>query len=221
MKSEIEKSRKDEKFENKNKNISTSASEKGEIPKSSKSPQKCEDREEECRKKLQSLQRIKTASKKISACGTNKEGNLSKLGWTCLSIAVDSGACDNVIDPDSIPAYADRVTETEASINHQDFIAANGATIENYGELKLPLVTRERTMRGMVFSAAGVKKPLGSVEKMNEAGHIVVFDGPNSFIFHKQTQEVNMMRQEEGNFMLDCWVPPPGWAESAGFGGQP
>ena len=76
-------------------------------------------------------------------------------------------------------------------------------------------------MRGMVFSAAGVKKPLGSVQKMNEAGHMVVFDGPDSFILHKKTQEVNMMRQEYGNFMLNCWVLPPGLADSAGFGRQP
>ena len=165
---------------------------------------------------LQSLERAKKAEKQLGTCSEKKAA-----GWTCLSIAVDSGACDNVMDPDALPAYADKVVETEASINHHDFVAANGETIPNYGELKIPMVTRERTLRGIAFQVAGVKKALGSVQKMNEAGHIVIFDGPDSFIYNKATQEANMMRQEDGNFIIDVWVPPPSIAANVGFGRQP
>ena len=41
-------------------------------------------------------------------------------------------------------------------------------------------------MRGVVFQAAGVAKGLFSVEKMNECGHVVIFDGDDSIIVHKK-----------------------------------
>ena len=47
-------------------------------------------------------------------------------GWTCMSIAVDSGACDNVIGPQSIPAYKDHIYETKDSINGEGFLSATG-----------------------------------------------------------------------------------------------
>ena len=75
-----------------------------------------------------------------------------------MSLAVDSGACDNVIHPYALPAYADKVVETQASLKHEDFTAANGERIPNYGELKNPVVTREQTMKGITFQAAGVQK---------------------------------------------------------------
>ena len=100
-------------------------------------------------------------------------------------------------------------------------MSASGDPITNYGELKLPVVTRERTMRGMVFQAAGVAKPLGSVKKMLQAGHRVVFDYECSYILNKSTGETNVLREEDGNFMLDVWVPPLEVAEAAGFHRQP
>ena len=41
------------------------------------------------------------------------------------------------------------------------------------------------------------------------SGHRVVFDDEGSYIMNKATGEVNILREEEGNFMLDVWVPPP------------
>ena len=76
-------------------------------------------------------------------------------------------------------------------------------------------------MRGVVFQAAGVAKGLFSVEKMNECGHVVVFDGDDSFIVHKVTGEINRLRREGGSFMMDLWVPPPNVAEKLGFHRQP
>ena len=73
----------------------------------------------------------------------------------------------------------------------------------------------------MKFQAAGVAKPLGSVKKMIMAHHRVVFDETGSYIENKVTGEVNMLREEEGNFMLDVWVPPPEVAAAAGFPRQP
>ena len=82
------------------------------------------------------------------------------------------------------------------------------------------MVTRERALRGITFQAAGVKKGLLSADKMNECGHMVVLDGDNSFIVHKTSGDINRLRREDGNFMMDVWVPPPEVAVAAGFRGQ-
>ena len=121
-------------------------------------------------KKLQILQRMATLSKTVAACGEPKKK------WKCLSVAVDSGACDNVIDPKDVGEYEEFVKDTEASLNHENFLAANGEEIPNFGEVKVPVITREKTLRGITFQAAGVAKGLLSVEKMNETGHVVQRD---------------------------------------------
>ena len=142
-------------------------------------------------------------------------------GWICLSIAVDSGACDSVISPKDIPQYAECIKETEESLKGEGFVSATGEGIPNYGEVTLPIITRERSFKGLTFQAAGVAKPLLSAEKLNQAGKLVVFDGDNSCIIDKATGEVNMLRREEGNFMLDVWVPPLTVSQQLGFQGRP
>ena len=37
------------------------------------------------------------------------------------------------------------------------------------------------------------------------------FDGEGSFIVNKSAGEVNWMREDDGSFMLDASVPPPGY----------
>ena len=75
----------------------------------------------------------------------------------------------------------------------------------------LPLVLhmREGTVRGMVMKASPVTKPLGSVKKICQAGHTVVFDDEWSFIMNKNTGEVKWLRDEDGKYMLDAWIPSP------------
>ena len=152
----------------------------------------------------------------ISAC---TEDETKK--WKCISIAVDSGACDSVINPDELPAYTDKILETKDSKEGNDFVSASGDPIPNYGELTIPMFTRESTTRAMKFQAAGVAKPLGSVKRMIMAHHRVVFDEDGSYIENKITGEVNALREEDGNFMLDVWVPPPGAISNAIFPRQP
>ena len=60
------------------------------------------------------------------------------------------------------------------------------------------------------MQAADVTRPLASVKRVCEAGHAVVFDEEGSFVINKYTGEVNMLREEGGNYMLDIWVPPNG-----------
>ena len=68
---------------------------------------------------------------------------------------------------------------------------------------------REGTVRGMVVKASPMTKPLGSVKKICQAGHTVDFDHEGSFITNKNTGEVIWLREEDGNYMLDAWLPTP------------
>ena len=70
----------------------------------------------------------------------------------------------------------------------------------------------------MTFQAAPVTQALGSVKRICQSGHRVKFDEAGSYIENKMTGEVNKLREEEGNYILDAWVLPSG---EMGFGGQP
>ena len=76
------------------------------------------------------------------------------------------------------------------------YVSATGEPIPNLGEQRLPLATIEGSLRAMTFQAAPVAKPLGSVKKMCQAGHMVVFDDECSYIYNKNTQEINWLREE-------------------------
>ena len=88
------------------------------------------------------------------------------------------------------------------------YASATGEEIPNLGEVMLPMLTKENTKRLMKMQAAEVSRPLASVKRICEAGHIVVFDEDGSFIYSKGSGEINQLREEAGNYMFDVWVPP-------------
>ena len=53
----------------------------------------------------------------------------------------------------------------------------------------------------MKFQACDVTRPLASVKKICKAGHMVIFDEEGSYIYNKVTGEINMLREDEGNYM--------------------
>ena len=155
-----------------------------------------------------------------SVCGKTAGGDATV--WRRVSIAVDSGACDNVISPEDVPDQ--KVVETMESKKGDNFYSATGEPIPNLGDISLPMLTRDGTARGMMMRAAPVSKPLASVRKICKAGHTVVFDDEGSYIYNKATGETNWLREDDGNYMLDAWVPPPGigvTCDASGFGRQP
>ena len=94
-------------------------------------------------------------------------------GWKKLSLAVDSGACENVIDAEEeVPNYP--IMESRASKMGVTYASATGEEISNLGEVVLPMMTAEGTRRRMKLQAAEVSKPLASVKRICEAGHTVV-----------------------------------------------
>ncbi len=140
--------------------------------------------------------------------------------WQCLSVAVDSGAAETVIPYTLIKDYP--IEETSRSRAGLCYASATGAPIPNLGEQKLPMATMEGSLRMMTFQAAPLAKPLGSVSRICQAGHVVVFDEDGSFIMNKTTGEINWLREDDGNYMLGVWIPPAtALNEDQGFAWQP
>ena len=146
-------------------------------------------------------------------------GNFGREGaneWRWISLVVDSGACVTVMNPVELPNH--EVRETPASKAGEAFTAASGDGIPNLGGMAVLAVTREYTRMLMQIIAAPVTKGLLSVKHLTKTGHYVIFDESSSYIVNKLCGEVNMLREENGNYMLDVWVPPN--LESS-FVGQP
>ena len=122
----------------------------------------------------------------------------------------------NVIDAeDMVPGYD--INQTKASTNGVKYASATGEEILNLGEVVLPMITAEGIRRRMIIQAAEVARPLASVKRICEAGHMVVFEESGSYIVNKTTGEVNYLREDGGNYMLDVWIPP---GKDTGFGRQ-
>ena len=66
--------------------------------------------------------------------GVNSMGGVPE--WEEIEMAVDSGACDNVMDPEELPHYD--VKETRASINGVQFASATWEPIPDLGEMETP-----------------------------------------------------------------------------------
>ena len=131
--------------------------------------------------------------------------------WQRISIAIDSGAVETVIPHKLVKQH--RIRDTEASLSGLNYVSATGDPIPNLGEQRLPLCTQEGTLRSMTFQAAPVERALGSVKRMCASDHRVVFDEEGSYVVNKITREVNWLREDNGNYMLDAWVMPgPGFA---------
>ena len=121
-------------------------------------------------------------------------------------MAIDSGAAETVIPHMFVTDY--HILETDKSRSGACYASATGEPIPNLGEQKLPFATEEGSMRAMTCQAAPVAKPLGSVKRICQAGHYVIFDEDGSYIVNKVTSELNWLREQSGNYMLDVWIPP-------------
>ena len=151
-------------------------------------------------------------------------GNLNALPatqgqWERLESVVDSGATVSVMGPEFAREYD--ITPSEASKAGVTYQVANGDEIDNLGEKFLPVITDEGTMRGVISQVAKVTSPLTSVRQLYNSGHLVVFDGPESFIMNKLTGELNMIQDNGTNYTIGMWVVPKDalqGMEAEGFG---
>ena len=132
---------------------------------------------------------------------------MTQDGWQLLSLAIDSGAAEIGIPHRLISQHL--LKDTNASRSVMYYSSATGQPIPNLGEQCVPLFTIEHTFRGVTFQAAPVSKILVSVKCICAAGHRVVFDYGASYIENLATGEINVLREDNGNYMLDMWVVLP------------
>ena len=78
------------------------------------------------------------------------------------------------------------------------YASATGEEIPNLCEVMLPMITFEGTKKKMRMLAAAVSRPLASVWKICEAGHMVIFFDQVSYLYKKSPCEVNYLREESG-----------------------
>ena len=132
-------------------------------------------------------------------------------GWHRVSLTVDSGACDTVADPRSLPGYP--LLETEASKSGEVFMTAAGDPIPQLGEKKVVVLIGSGDVRTVKAQCSIVSKPLLSVKQMIAAGQFVGFCFEGGFVFDPTTRKVDWFREEGGNYMLDTWLVPHDKAE--------
>ena len=96
------------------------------------------------------------------------------------------------------------------------YVTADGGKVYNQGQKEVVSTMDGSQCRKMVFPVAAVKKSLGSVSQMVRNGNKVVFDMDEygkdiSYIFHKNTGGKIPVRYENGVYVLDMLVGPPGY----------
>ena len=170
----------------------------------------------EARAFLRSLGCVNLAT--MSGAVTINNVKTVKAGWRKMKVTVDSGAAESVIPVDENPNYPKEPHSFD--IWYQ---TASGEAIKNEGQQRLPIMTPNGRMKGMTFQACDVTKPLASVKRMLDAGHAVIFSPEQfggSFILNLTTGEEEPLVEEDGNFHMEVWVPPPD-AIAEGFGRHP
>ena len=98
------------------------------------------------------------------AAAAPKNSSDAQPAWKRVSIGIDSVACDSVNWTEHVPDH--EVHESDESWRGKNFQSAT----------REPIPIWERS------TVATVTKPFGSVKKICQAGHTVVFDDEESFI---------------------------------------
>jgi len=137
--------------------------------------------------------------------------------WEELMFAVDSGASETVVSPDSAKSIP--TVMGAASKAGVKYATANGETVENEGEKTMVMCSVEGVNREITAQVTDINKPLLSVSKMCKAGYTTVFAPEGSYIYDGYTGEVMNLQEVNGLFMLKGWIKSTSGFH--GFGGNP
>ena len=128
-------------------------------------------------------------------------------GWYPLNVTIDSGACDHVVPPNLIDPSQVKVTEAVRQGVH--YTTANGSKLANLGEIEVEGVTDDQTCLNLTFQVAAVKKSLGSVRKICDAGNRVVFenisDVQGGYVEDTTTGARTPINFEGGTYGVTLW----------------
>ena len=127
-----------------------------------------------------------------------------------VSIMIDSGASETVAPAECFESY-DLVKTTASGTTYASAAAGDGNEIVNIGEKFVEVVDENGTTTWAKFQVCrglGKDKVLGSVSRLVQAGHRVVFQSPElgSYIENVVNGYRTYLRQSNGSYFLDMWV---------------
>ena len=118
-----------------------------------------------------------------------------------ISVAIDSGAAETVVPQTMVTEYPIRPSE-KVRVGSLLCKCNWGADPESGGTGTPNGNSRSFAARNDIPGCTGCE-PLGSVKWIWQAGHALIFDSAGSYIINKKTGELNWLREENINFMLD------------------
>ena len=127
-----------------------------------------------------------------------------------IEVMIDSGASETVASMDKFPSYS--LEETTASGTTYSSAAEKQAeAIMNMGQKYVETVDEKGNVSWAKFQMCkglGQNRILGSVSRLVESGHSVVFRSPElgSYIQNNNNHYRTWLRQSNGAYYLDLWV---------------
>lgn len=132
---------------------------------------------------------------------------------------MDSGASEGVAPPSMCPHY--EIKPSVGSMAGQNYVSASDDLIPNLGEQVLNAETMDGRSCQLKYQMAEVTRPLNSVSEICDAGgprgQHVVFGRNGGAIINLDTGMHTPFNREEGIYILETWVKPPGDSGEAGF----
>ena len=146
-----------------------------------------------------------------------------------VQVAMDSGAIKHVTPPSCIPRG---VAVREGNV--QNFMAANGGSIKNYGQARVGLESSENKNTEIVYNVADVTRTLHSTGQICDQGYetlstrhgaVVLPEGALSQFLVAEDVVAKYPRRNGGLYIAEYKVTAPRSSEAqggpdTGFGGQ-
>ena len=87
-------------------------------------------------------------------------------------------------------------------------MGAGGHKLNNLGQRRILILTKDKLLRWLTVQVAEVKKILGSLGKNNDAGQEVRYRKDGSYIMDIATGEKLELTRSRGTFKFDAWIVP-------------
>ena len=138
-------------------------------------------------------------------CAANADEEYEKI-----SIMVDSGASETVASEEYFPAY-ELIETTASGVTYSSAADKTAEPIVNLGQKLVEVVDEYGTCSWAKFQICrglGQGRILGSVSRLVQANHTVVFQSPElgSYIENNFNGYRTYLRQCNGSYYLDLWV---------------
>ena len=141
-----------------------------------------------------------------------------------IEVMIDSGASETVASEDKFGTYPlERTTATGTT--YSSAAAKQSEEIVNLGQRYVQVTDekgRESWAKFQICKGLGANRILGSVSRLVEAGHSVVFQSPEmgSYIKNNANGYRTYLRQHNGSYYLDLWAKKASNTNNQTFPGQ-